>query len=186
MKGGSILKKSKIALSILICCAGCLSICWIIVSRMGGKVRIYEKKEELFVFFNHHQTELDALLEEMKEAYKANGEKAIYLSNDGRDGDYSFPVAEALMHEYPIMGISVNIQEDSNGDKTFAIRISFQQVGYFILADDYWGIYYAETGRPLPHAAELAESGGVYYSTYGCIYETENISENWYYYRERW
>lgn len=153
---------------------------------MGGKVHIYEKKEELFVFVNHHQAELDALLEELKKAYEANGEKAIYLRNDGRASDYSFSVAEALMQEYPIMGISAYIEEDSNGDKTFVIKISFQQVGYFILADDYWGIYYTETGRPLPHATELVKSGGIYYSTYGCIYETENILGNWYYYRERW
>lgn len=173
--------KSKIALSILICSVSCLIICLIIISRMSGKVPIFEKKEELFVFVNHHQAELDALLEEMKEAYEANGENAIV-------SDYSFPVAETLMQEYPIMGISANTEEDSNRNQAFAIKISFQQVGYFILADDYWGIYYTETGQPLPHSdsAELAESGGIYYSTYGCIYETEKILENWYYYRERW
>lgn len=153
------------------------------------EVNIYDKKEELFVFVNHHQEELEALLEEMKGAYEAGGEETVYLC-DRTWKEYSgvFPVAETFIRAYPLYSISASEKDDSDGEKSLVMRIPFKQTNDFILGDDYWGIYYVETGRPLSHShsAELAESGGIYYSTYGCIYETEHITGNWYYYRERW
>lgn len=189
-------KKSKIIICTLVCCVICMILCFVAIGQMDDhiqhnsffdkKVSIYEKKEELFVFVNHHQAELDILLEEMKEAYEANGEEAIYLSKDSWQSDYVFPCAETLIQEYPIMSIAVNHKDDVNSNSAFAITICFQQANSSILADDYWGIYYVETGQPLLHSSEITESCGIYYSTYGCIYETEKIMGNWYYYRERW
>lgn len=150
------------------------------------KKNVFEAKEEFFTFVNHHQEELNALLEEIKEVYETAGEEAIYLSEESWNNDYYFPYAAALIQEYPIMSISVNSKDDINGNKAIAITIYLLQADYFILADDYWGIYYAETGQPLPRSYELTENDGVYYSTYGCIYETEHIIGKWYYFRERW
>ena len=188
-------KKRKMIFCALVCGVICM-ICYfaIIYSQLSQnpfflrKLRIYDKKEELFVFVNHHQTELDALLEEMKEAYEINGEKVVYLSAQRWKSDDLFPNAEELIRKYPIISISINSRDDSNGNQTIAITIRFQQANSFLLADEHWGIYYVETGQPLPysHPSELEESGGIYYSTYGCVYETENIAGNWYYYRERW
>lgn len=160
----------------------------IIGSILHGKVRAYEKKEELFVFVNHHRTELDDLLEEMKEAYAANGEEDIYLSDRNLENDDSFPLAKTLLREYPIRSIFVHNEDDSTDNKTLAIKLNFKMPNDSILTDNYWGVYYTEMGKPLPHSSdsELTESGGIYYSTYGCIYETETITGNWYYYQERY
>lgn len=155
----------------------------------------YNELEELCQFVTDHPEELDALVEEIYQAYVKDGEVWIYLAEDyWEEYDQSFPVAEALIRENAIQSISARRTSLADGKDTFWIQLEFdtnmkKENG---LSYSCVGIYYVENGVPMPWEVEMEgqsvfeEVDGVYvqYRTWSdaAFYQTKYIAENWYYY----
>lgn len=155
----------------------------------------YHKAEELSQFVTEHPEELDALVEEIYQAYIEDGEVWIYLDkNYWEEYDRSFPVAETLIRENVIQSISAGRTSLAGGTETFWLQLEFNSdirkdngLPYNTV-----GVYYVENGVPMPRETEMegqnafAEINGTYVQTRtwsgAVFYQTKAITENWYYY----
>ena len=151
--------------------------------------------EGLCQFVTDHPEELDALVEEIYQAYVKDGEVWIYLTKDyWEDYDQSFSVAEVLIRENAIQSISARRTALTGEEETFWLQLEFdsdirEDNG---LAYSYVGIYYVENGEPMPWEVKMEgqnvfeEIDGVYvqYRTWSGaeLYRTRLITKNWYYY----
>lgn len=151
--------------------------------------------EELCRFVTEHPEELNALVEEIYQAYVKDGEVWIYLDEDyWEEYDQTFPAAEALIRENAIQSISARRTALAGGKETFWLQMEFdsdmrKENG---LSYDSLGIYYVENGEPMPWEEEMEgqnvfeEAGGAYIQSRtwsgSVLYSTRPITENWYYY----
>ena len=155
----------------------------------------YHKAAELDQFVTEHPEELDALAEEIYQAYIEDGEVWIYLNKDyWEEYDRSFPVTEKLVRENIIQSISAGRTSLAGGTETFWLRLEFNSD---IRKDNGLpyssaGVYYVENGEPMPWETEMEgqnafeEVDGTYVQTRtwsgAVLYQTKAITENWYYY----
>ena len=135
-----------------------------------------ENKDAMFQFVLDNREKLEEIVLEMEELYDAKNEYSILIDMFSY-GKYKLKAADELIEKYKISFISVKMENES-----YEVTFSFDSApkGY-----TYWGVYYAENGKPSTWGeGKLVESDSLYIqkgSYY--IYETEQIIDNWYYFQ---
>ena len=139
-------------------------------------------KEAAKVFVLEHRTELDNLVEQMKEEYeKEKRENKILLIDRNKFSTFNFLNDSKWLKQYRIVFIAIDKRD---GTYTMDILFADSHSGY-----EYFSVYYSENDEPLGwedgSALEEEKEGffvqrGSYYA-----YETEKITDHWYYYQCR-
>lgn len=140
-------------------------------------------KEAATAFVLEHQTELNELVSHMKEEYeRQEGEAIIIMIRQEEFNTDEYIKKNSWLKRYRIRSISIHkIYEQ------YQVSISFMDappLGY-----EYFRVYYAENDEPLGWGDDIElveEREGIYVqrgSYY--VYETEKITDHWYYYQCR-
>lgn len=139
-------------------------------------------KEAATAFVPEHQTELNELVSHMKEEYeRKEGEAIIIMIRQEEFNTDEYIKKNSWLKRYRIRSISIHkIYEQ------YQVSISFMDapLGY-----EYFSVYYAENDEPLGWGDDIElveEREGIYVqrgSYY--VYETEKITDHWYYYQCR-
>ena len=133
-------------------------------------------KEEMFQKFYEEQDEYQNLVMDMKEIFKDYGKEILLLN--GKKEYEEYHINNRVLKDYPICMIAIE-EENDNIIVTFEFKFCPQIYTY-------WGIYYSENGTPSTWGeGQLKYVNGIFeQEVKGAYkYETEEMSENWYYYQ---
>lgn len=132
-------------------------------------------KEESFQMVYENQEEFEVLVDNMEQLLKERGEDVLILR--GKFEYYRNNVKNPIIKKYPIKRISVDNLEQK-------LEVTFD---YEFESNNIQGVYYVSNDMPTfwgeYEDKDIEEKNGVY-TTRGSyyIYETEKITEHWYYY----
>lgn len=137
-------------------------------------------KESLIEAFLENQSEFERIASEMKRIYESDNEHIIILR--GRAEYREKGLESAVFKDIPISQLSILDSENIGLEIAFGCASAFCPEDY-----TYWGIYYSESGLPRPWGEGELEMMGEGYYVHEVLgqfyYETEKITDNWYYYQ---
>lgn len=135
-------------------------------------------KEDVFRMIYENQEEYEKLVSDMADILEESGEDYILVEETE---DYkSNGIVSSLPEDYPIMYIASERHEDGYLEVDF--HLTFTPSPY-----EYWGVYYSESGEPVPWGnGEVVEEDGKLIER-GTFYicDMEKITDNWFYYQCR-
>lgn len=132
-------------------------------------------KEESFQMVYENQEELEVLVEDVGQILQSSGRNAISVT--GKLEFKKNKLTHSVLKEYPIKDIAANsIGHTLQVVFTYRVDSNVCQGVYYVSDDapDFWGEY---------EEKDIEEKNGVYTKRGPYyIYETEKITEHWYYY----
>lgn len=139
-----------------------------------------QTKQEAFEVLLEHQEEFEALVQDMEKLYQESGERVLIVR--GRKEYRENGLGDGIAMEYSTYYIAA--QEEEEG---FFVSLNLMRSpDYFI---EYWGIYYSQNDVPEKSwgNVELEEGADGTYSQadFNYRYETEKITDHWWYFQMR-
>ena len=140
-------------------------------------------REEVFEMVIEHQDELEQMTQEIEVNWPEG--IAVMIKEERKKKEDGLETMYTFMKHYAIDAISVSPihleNQEMDSVKRVKITLSFPPAG-----STTWGFYYSESGEVDVMAldGELIKIGDVYRNSRGGYrYETELITDNWYYYQ---